>query len=244
MKDVTLLTCSYNTPEHIETLLKSWVVANPNDDKLNVIVKENSTNDETENYLKENNIPYIRTPGMTHSQSVNDVLPTIDTKYVLLVDSDVIIKQPIYQNIKFMEENGIALMGEVCGDRGGYKLKTRAHPWFCLINNDLMKQHNIKFHDEKRITKTNSNGFYNNIPINRNDGLIKYDVGSTFFEDILEAKLLVANIKWAHNNFIHYEGSSWQGHVSGFENGYNNTQAIFDEHKAAYDDVNIEGKFK
>ena len=57
--------------------------------------------------------------------------------------------------------------------------------------------------NENRIAKTNSNGFYNNIPINGNDGLVKYDVGSTFFEDILEAKLLVANIKWAHNNFIH-----------------------------------------
>ena len=69
MRDLTLITCSYNTPIVVEIMLKSFVSFHGVPQRL--ILFENSTNDETAKLLDKSNVPYIRTRGGTHPKSVD-----------------------------------------------------------------------------------------------------------------------------------------------------------------------------
>ncbi len=58
MNDLTLITCSYNTPDITLTMLKSWMSVHNRTQRL--VVCDNSTNDETSRVLDENKIPYFK----------------------------------------------------------------------------------------------------------------------------------------------------------------------------------------
>ena len=210
--DFTLITCSYNTPMITETMLKSWLFKHPVE-KTNIILMENSTNNETEQMLIYNNIPFYRRPKTTHSLGVNEALKLCKTKYALLVDTDVIFNKNIFPLLDKFISSGYTLLGERCGNRGQYKLFPRIHPWFCFINIDDLNKHNISFHDQDRIDRTNSNQFYGNVPIAIDNENTKYDVGATMFEDVYRAGLKIGNAKFNDEWFTHYEGLSWYHNV-------------------------------
>lgn len=220
MNELTIITCSYETPKITETMLKSFKSRHPHLDKMHLIVMENSNDDDTRSMLNENGIAYITNKGGAHSRSMDIAFDACKTEYALVVDTDIIFKKDIAPIFNMIKNNHIDLCGIQCGDRGGYKLMTRIHPWFMFVNIKSVKKHDIKFHDEDRINKTCSQAFYKNIPLNniRLD-IPMYDVGSTFYEDVKNAGLKIANTPIIENWFVHYEGSSWQrksGHP-GFE---------------------------
>jgi len=246
--NLTILTCSYNSKIHIETLLQSFAKVH-GDGCYNLIVMDNSTNDETSVFLDNNNIKYIKNPGGTHSKSIDRLLHECTTKYALLVDTDVMFIQPINKLMEIMQTNDGTIMGEICGDRGGFKLHCRIHPWFCLINVDNIKKHNIMWHDQKRIDSTNSGYFYNTIPIHpiKNNTIPYYDNGCTFFEDINNAKLKIIDTgKSLTKYFRHYEGHSWHrtSGNSGFEMIGVKMHKVFLHDRELFKDTNIKDKFK
>lgn len=218
LEDLTLISCSYNTPDVTETMIKSFKYVENQylvHNKIRILISENSTNELTENMLIKNGIDYIRNPAFTHSEGVQSLLDNCKTKYALLVDTDIIFKLSISPLVELMENTDATLMGEVCGNRGGYNLKPRVHPWFCLINVDNIKKYKIKFTDVNRITKSNSSHFYKHVPILDNNVKIDpnislYDVASTFYEDILFHNLKVVPYNEINKWFTHYEGTSWQ----------------------------------
>jgi hypothetical protein len=244
--NTTVLTCSYNTPTITITMLKSFVSVHgigPH----NIIISENSTTWHTSELLDKNGIKHILNKGSPHSQSIDKLFELCTTKYALLVDTDIIFKQPINRLIEVIEQNGGTILGEICGSRGGYMLHDRINPWFCLINIENIKKNNIKFHDQKRIEDSKSELFYKNIPINyavRNTSPY-YDVGSTFYEDIINAKLKIINAKGLNNYFTHYEGSSWH---RGCGNQWldKHGQLVWEKYKEEiekYKDVDIKNQF-
>ena len=245
--DLTLITCSFNTPEHTKTMLKSFVkVHGPG--PFNIIVMENSTNDETSKFLSENGIFYISNKGGRHSQSIDELIFTCNTKYALLVDTDIVFKKHIGKLLDVMKKNGGVIMGEICGNRGGYNLKTRMQPWFCLLNTDEIKGHHIRFHDQKRINETGSNYFYESIPINPNQNNSNpfYDVGATFYEDINNAGLKILDARGISSYYSHYEGSSWQ-RSSGNQAFINLGNFTYEKFKVEYENhkhIDTKGKFK
>jgi hypothetical protein len=209
MRDnVTLVTCSYNTPEVTLKMLASFSKYHP--DCKHVYISENSTNTKTTDLLDKYSIPYVCRPGSTHTDAVDEILPKVKTKYALLVDTDIIFYknvEPIYQ---IMRRHNVAALGETCADRGGYHLHTRIHPWFMWIDIEQINRHGIRFKDQKRIIETGSEKFYGNNPLMlENDGRTKYDVGSTFYEDIKKAGLNIYSYKADPQYFKHYEGMSW-----------------------------------
>lgn len=242
----TLMTCNYNTPKHILTMLRSFVKTN-GDGPWNLVLFDNSTDEISSGLLNENEIFHYRTPGQTHSPTIDKLLLNCKTKYALLVDSDIIFRQKIDKLIDVMEKTGAAILGQTCGDRGGYRLNKRVHPWFCLINVEKVKQHKISWHDQKRIDDTNSGYFYKNVPICPFVGNITpfYDNGATFYEDVCKAGLRIVEAIGIEKYYTHYEGSSWQrnsGH-SGFENLGNSVYEMFLKEYEFYKDVDIKGKF-
>lgn len=244
--DLTIITCSFNTPSHLSTMLKSFVNIH-GDGPHNILICENSTNDETRKILDENGIGYLKTPGGTHSRSIDRLLLTCNTKYALLVDSDIVFVEKIDKLLTVMKANDATLMGEIQGDRGGYKLHPRVHPWFCLINVDHIKKNKIRFHDQKKINESNSNYFYEAVPINpfKNNYQPFYDVGATFYEEIRNKKLGILDAKGIQKYFRHFEGSSWHrqsGH-DGFIAWGNKVYQEFVEVAKQYTSINIKGKF-
>jgi hypothetical protein len=193
MKDITLITASYNTPRVTANMLKSfrWVANN-----TPVLICDNSTNQETAANLNQHfKIPFFKNPNGLHGPSVDLLLDRVDTKYALLVDTDVIFLRSFEPAFTQVKESDLTLAGELCGDRGGKKLHPRIVPWFCFINVENIKQHNIKFFDKARMELQED---------------IRYDVGSTFFEDIKQAKLGIGSISGENYYYRHYEGMSWR----------------------------------
>jgi len=193
MENLTLASCSYNTPEVTLTMLRSFFKYHGD---TKVLICENSSEEETADLLVKENVPFIRNQKGLHSPSVDILLDKCSTDYMLLVDTDIVFlknHQDIFDQFVNMD---LTLFGEVCGSRGGKSLYNRVHPWHCLINVKHINQHNIKFHDHIRLSDRTSPKIY--------------DVGASFFEDIRKAGLKVGNAKLEDIYFKHYEGMSWR----------------------------------
>lgn len=203
MDELTLITCSYNTPDITLTMLKSWMCIHNRTQRL--VICDNSTNNDTKSLLDEYKVPYISRPGMSHGDGVNEALKLCKTKYALLVDTDVIFLKDhsvIFQQFKDMD---LAVMGKVEGDRGGKSIYNRVNPWHCFIDVEKIKHHNITFFDESRMKASFST---NKI----------YDIGSTFLEDIKNCNLKIGNVNLENTHYSHLEGMSW------YKNKFDNTK--------------------
>ena len=195
--ELTLLTCVYNTPHLLENLLKSYQQTNKNN--INLFVVDTSTKPEVRDFVDKHNINgYIELSGESHGVAVNYGLKEISTKYVLLVDSDIIFLKDIKKLYDVFVEKDLTLMGEIQGDRGGKKLHPRIKPWFCFINNFDLEEYDIEFFDENRTLQS------------KKEGKRIYDVGSTMFEDVCSVdNLKVGDVKIEDIYYKHYEGMSW-----------------------------------
>lgn len=244
--DLTLITCSFNTPEVTEMMLKSFVEMHPDSLPQKILVMENSTKEDTQKILKQNNIPFNKNRGMTHSLAMDKALKMCKTKYALTVDTDIIFMQsvkPLFD--KFKEMNGHA-MGQIMGSRGGYNLKSRIVPWLMFVDIEALNENQISYHDEQRISE--SKGFFGNIPIQANEGKTYYDVGSTFLEDLTNKKMTVLNIESNIEKMfvMHYEGMSWQtksGHLGFQKWGMQIKQNYMGDNYKRLKNISIKNKF-
>ena len=130
MDDLTLITCSYNTPDITLTMLKSWVAVHNH--KQHLLLVDNSTNTDTQLLLKESNTPFIVNTGAYHGDGVNKALSLCKTEDALLVDTDIIFHK-------------------LEGDRGGKKIFKRVNPWHCFINVKHIRKYGISFFDIKKM---------------------------------------------------------------------------------------------
>lgn len=246
MNNLTLITCSYNTPGVTLTMLKSWMAIHNCTQKLVLI--DNSTNQDTRGLLYNHKVPYTSVEGGTHGDGINKALDLCKTKYALLVDTDVIFLKnhsDIFEQFKAMD---LTLMGKVEGDRGGKSIYNRVNPWHCFINVENLKKHNIKFFDEQRM---------------KDSFMTKkiYDIGSTVFEDVRKAKLKIGDIDLHNQYYIHFEGMSWYKNKydpskedTGIDFGgtHNNPYLVqaydhklvqFNQYKEQFKDIKISNKF-
>lgn len=201
MHDLTLLSCSFNTPLVTHNMLKTFTSMHP---ESPVLLCENSTDADTRNILDTHKIPYMLNTGGLHGPSVDMLLQACNTKYALLVDTDVVFLKnhdDVFEQFRSLD---LTLMGEIVGDRGGKKLHLRVHPWHCFINVDNIKKHNINFFDMQRQKSRNE---------------VRYDVGSSFFEDIKHNKLRIADFQGNGTYYKHYEGMSWHINRHGDDDG-------------------------
>jgi glycosyltransferase involved in cell wall biosynthesis len=193
--DLTLVTCNYNTPNLIERLLQSLKYTSSQLPK--VIVMNTSIDDKSDKFLSDNKINYINSRGSSHGEAVNLALKNVTTKYILLVDSDIIFLKdflPAFEKFKF---SNLTLMGKVLGNVAGKNLYERVDPCYCFIDYEQIKNKNIIFFDIERVKKSKEMGYK------------LYDVGSTMFEDIQTADLLIGDVDLENRYFKHYGGMSW-----------------------------------
>ena len=209
MNDITLISCSYNTPQITLTMLKSFRKLHPELESLDIILMENSTNEETVELLKENNVPFVRNIGFTHNQGMEVAFDMCKTKYAIVVDTDIVFRKNITDLYNLVKENNWNLVGTECGDRGGLKLFPRIHPWFMIVDVEYVKANKIVFCDMVKMEQNNSSHltsstFVNYIPEHR-----VYDIGSTFYEDLKNVGADIKHYPECESYYEHYEGSSW-----------------------------------
>lgn len=209
--ELTIVICSYKQKEVLTRCLQSIAYYHPSDN-LKMLIVENSGDDDICNWLKMNDVPYWKNDKVptTHSPSLSYALKNlVKTKYALVMDSDVILKQRIDNLYYAITENSVHLMGELQGSRGGYNLYPRIYPAFCFIDVETVNNLGIEFHDQKRIDETNSNGFFEHVPIQiPRDG--KYlDCGSSLLLDCEEAGLNVVDLVSIRDYFFTVESLSW-----------------------------------
>jgi len=193
--DLTLLSCNFNTPNLILNLLKSLKLTSS--ETPEVLIINTSTVEECELPLQLDGIPYYNAKGYSHGDAVNLAFEKIKSRYILLVDSDVLFLKdfkPVFEKFK---SSGVALMGKVVGDCAGKSLYPRVEPWYCFIDLGQLKDHNITFFDSDKAQKS------------KNMDRI-YDVGSTMFEDVTNKDLLIGDVDLENKYFRHYGGMSWR----------------------------------
>jgi len=196
MHNLTILTCNYNTPDLIVNLKKSIDKYSCLD--VEFVVINTSSDDNSEKILIENGIKFLNFKGEVHGRGVNFGLQQITTKYVLLLDSDVIITSDISGIFNKFVDNNLTLAGRVVYNEGGKQLYPRVDPSFCFIDSENLNKFGIKFFDEERTKLSRLT----------NDKV--YNIGSTMFEDVINNELLIGDFDLRYKKFIHYEGMSWR----------------------------------
>lgn len=194
LKDLTLITASFNTPAITKNMLLSFQDLHFGTD---ILVCENSNDNETKNILKEANINFIISDDKRHSPSINVLLKAIKTRYALLVDTDIIFLRSISDLFDTFKRENFITMGEVSVD-SMRMYEPRIHPCFQLIDTHFLKQYNIKHFDEKRCQDRDP------LP-----GIKNYDCGSSFLEDLRSKKAKIGNINGHGYYFYHYGDMSW-----------------------------------
>lgn len=241
----SLVTCSYNTPHITMTMLKSWKEINGNVSNQLYLV-DNSVDESTVELLKNNDIEYARSIGGKHFEGVQHILSNVKTKYALLVDTDVIFKKDITPILEMFIKGEYAIMGEVCGDRGGQPLFPRIHPWFCFIDVEKIRNRRIAFVNPRKLTLTNSWGYHGNDALDNGRPGRKYDVGATFLEDIMQSGLKAYNIKLDPEYYFHYEGMSWRGSsgIPSLVNAQRANEIAYQSDYEKFKNVDIKGWYK
>jgi glycosyltransferase involved in cell wall biosynthesis len=220
MNNLSILTCCYNTPQEVVKLLRS--VKQTSEELPKLLLMNTSTND-SELVFQRNEIPYFNYRGGIHGEAVNLGLRKVKTRYVLLVDSDVIFLKDYKKAFERFKECGCALMGKVVGDCAGKSLYPRVEPWYCFIDLDQLKKHKIEFFDRERTLKSKSSDRV-------------YDIGSTMFEDVEKAGLKIGDADMEGKYFRHYGGMSW--HCATYDPSKPDTDVDFGgthPNKALYD---------
>jgi len=207
MNDLTLLTCNFNTPYLIDGLLKSLIKTSST--LPNILVMDTSTD---ESCVVPDYIPSFRFAGGIHGEAVNLALKKIKTRYVLLVDSDILFLQDYKKPFEIFKKEGGAAMGKVVGDVAGKSLYPRIEPWYCFLDLSVLSRSKISFFDALRTSNSKQSGRV-------------YDIGSTMFEDLNNRGMKILDVNLENKYFKHYGGMSW--HIFKFDPSQKDTDVDF-----------------
>lgn len=220
--ELTILTCNYNTHELISNLLKS--AKSCFNEMPSIMVMNTSTDPKESIELSNKGIKHYNFKGGIHGEAVNLGFRKVRTRYVLLVDSDIIFLKDIDKIFEKFKETGGVLMGKIVGDVGGKSLYPRVEPWYCFIDLNHLKLHKIDFFDREK-TKNSKN----------TDRV--YDIGSTMYEKVVESGKLIVDAPFLENKYFkHYGGMSWR--TQKFDGSKGDTDIDFGgthPHKILYD---------
>lgn len=215
-----IIICSYKANEAFSTclfLLSKYGIKNNE-----LLIYENSPEDYDLNrkLLDKYKINYINNPNGTHADTMNRALIECTSDYALLLDSDCFCLEdprPICQYI--VERRHLQLFGDICGDRGGFHIHKRVHPWYCFVDLNFIKHFNIQFVDFERIKKSGSESFVDTklLASQRNPDGFYYDAGSSMYEDVIMNGGICADIG-DRKPYIHVEGSSWRDMFPAYQN--------------------------
>lgn len=210
--NLQIIICSYKANREFTVCLYQLAMFGIKNKDL--LIYENSPEDYTLNrdMLNKYGIKYINNPGGTHAETMNRALEEATADYVLLLDSDCFcLLNPKLINTEICMKRNLQLYGDICGDRGGFHIHKRVHPWWCFVDMSIIRKFNIQFVDFERIKASNSESFIKTelLASPRDPRGYYYDAGSTMYEDIIKHGGVCADVG-DNKPYIHVEGSSWR----------------------------------
>jgi hypothetical protein len=211
--DLTIFTCNYNTDILVTMLIKSLyknmpfydgkilIFNNSNVNSLNINTSSVTTiNNTTQSILNFDNIfsqykihsEWINHPhkfvSARHCCTIDYVIKNlIKTKYMLLIDSDILFKKsflPLYQKLQNYNTIGMVETNSIVKPH-------RIYPYFCFIDVDFVKNHNVNYFDPYRMRTLTT---------------IPYDTGASFYIDMNKEKHKFLNI--ILDNYVEHMGSA------------------------------------
>lgn len=184
MKDITLVTINWNNRLCLELMLKSYVKHHYNGEELNLLLIDNNSADDSREWMDTNGIPYQQLSGnIGHEAAICFLYPEIKTKYVLLVDTDILYNENVFSYIDLLNESTVAVGDLISGDRlGDMVIKPRLGAWFILFDIETCRNKGITYFRH---------------PDNNN---ASYDVASEFYENLWRNNLGVHALKRLNDN--------------------------------------------
>lgn len=178
------MTVNWNQRDALELLLKSYVKHHYIGEPLKVLVADNNSDDGSQDFLFENNIPHVWfDKNIGHENALNEMYEMIKAKYCLLNDTDVEYKDNVYSYLEYMNETCISV-GEMIDKNymNDIKIMDRISPWFWMFDITKMWEIGVKmFRDPKCENWT-------------------YDVGSWHWEQM-------KNAGFANYNLVRHGGN-------------------------------------
>lgn len=210
-KRLTVVVCAYKANKAFTLCLHQ--LARYGMKAENLLIYENSPSDYVSNreLLRKYKIDFIDNPGGLHADTFNMAFKEIKTDYALLLDSDCFCTFNPVAFLPNIEKHGVSLFGDICGNRGGFRIRKRVHPWWCIVDMKLIREAGIQFVDMERMVKTNSMSLIKRELLGKQRDMngYYYDAGSTMMEDVLKAGGIAADVGETLP-YIHIEGSSWK----------------------------------
>ena len=217
-KRLTVVICAYKANKAFTLCLHQ--LARYGMKPENLLIYENSPADYVSNrqLLEKYGISFVDNPGAEHAETINKAFTEIATDYALLLDSDCFCTFNPLAFLPNIERHTVSLFGDIGGNRGGYKIRKRVHPWWCIVDMRLVKAAKIQFVDMERMQKTNSMSLIRKELLGRprDPAGYYYDAGSTLMEDVLRAGGVVADVGESLP-YIHIEGASWKHDFPAYE---------------------------
>ena len=173
---------NWNNRPCLELLLKSYIKHHYNGTPLKLLLWDNESKDDSRDFYLANGI-HFQTSGTNigHENALNQLYPQVNTKYCLLVDSDILFNENCSSYLDLLNGNTVALGDLITNDRLGDSLiKPRLAAWFILFDIEMCRKKGITYF--------------------RNNTDWSYDVGSQFYENIIQAGLGVHAIQRLNSN--------------------------------------------
>jgi len=238
MKNITLLTISWNQKEVLELMLKSYLDHHYNGDPLKICLWDNGSTDGTVEWLIDNNIPFLKSvTNIGHESAINVCYPSISTKYCLLVDTDILFNGRVYDFIDWFDQTIVACGDFIDGDILNSPIKARIGAWFILFDIEKCRDHGITYFRNKEEDWS-------------------YDVGSQFYENIKMAGLDIHpihripgdmdrdQIGMRYGAFDHLLRMSWDWNKHGDRIGEIQMRQQFVKNKLKeYENIDLKNKF-
>lgn len=152
MNDICLISVNWNNRPALELLLKSYVRHHYTGAPLKVLIADNNSDDNSRNFLIENEVPFIFfEKNIGHENALNELYTKVKAKYCLLNDTDIEYKGNVYDYLQYMNGKCISV-GELIDKNvmNGIKIQDRISPWFWIFDVHLMWENLVKvFRDPK-----------------------------------------------------------------------------------------------
>lgn len=143
IKDITLVSVNWNQKKMMEVMLKSYVSHHYNGEKLNLILVDNGSIDGSKEWLIANKISHISlSDNIGHEQAINLIYPLIKTKYVLIVDTDIMFTKNVVDAYKDIFNDEIKLVGDYITMHTP-PLVPRIAAWFFFLDIQSMREKGV-----------------------------------------------------------------------------------------------------
>jgi len=212
MNELSIATVNFNTPLYISVLIKSiqknnsWYTGKLHvydngyphtvlDGEQQLYIGHYINNDfyaEFSKYEEPSDPGCRHFCSAKHCKLLDKIIYDCQTKYLLILDSDVILTKNFKNLYQFVKDDDAIACGYIKRPDG---YAPRLAPWFSIIDVEKVKALGIRYYDPKRIIFIDGNTYH--------------DTGASFLDDCKKTAYEVLELPKDNLVYLHYKGGSY-----------------------------------